>query len=79
MMHYKTCPLQTDKTKLLLENASPTDIPQLEQNLMSLHGLTLLLLPYIFVGPICNTASFLYNEQYCSIPNSTKSDSTKGM
>ena len=29
-----------DETKLSLENVSPTDIPQLEQNLMSLSDLT---------------------------------------
>ena len=31
---------QTDKAKLSLENISPADIPQLEQNLMSLPELT---------------------------------------
>ena len=31
---------QTDKAKLCLENVSPTDIAQLEQNLMSLPDLT---------------------------------------
>ena len=32
--------VQTDKANLPLENASPTDIPHLEQNLMSLLGFT---------------------------------------